>query len=641
MSIHDFFKKIKKPLKYGNKSSKNLVGAPELITHKKPTEMEGFTSQLLGILFSPIFFLIIEPLTRRFNPASRERIPLIFYTGFSFGSVIGSFLSATMLRELPAGFNNSISALISFVVVTPIILGISSVFSKIKRALYPDLIISEQEDVLSPDYKNRFHLGFESGFALGSAIGAVLECALPSSGLIAPAVGSIVGAFVGIAVCTLAPGLLEKLKPKLATESKEEDADYYSYLTKSIKLGTLIGSSIGIVLGTFLLPGIGSVLGGLLFGGIGAIVAGSAAYVAKKVSPSGEFIEKFLNKTGFSKMSFSAKVSVSTLSLVGAIVGTFLLPGLGTMAGAAIGVLAGGVIGAGVSACLDKFNLVKSDKDSISSFKQVKLGFAVGSTVGVVLGSILGSCVPVIGTILGGLLGGFVGGMIGVATPALKKMIQKPAITSSPNQEAPALQAEPMRSMERDSYELTSVIDFAPKETPSPISDSLEEGLSEKYSQQLDFRLGVEKRAPGVYTLVQEDASDEDNNAENSSAKSIDQEKSKRESPSLTKRLEVDPLFAESKIEAPPVIELGSQSLLKEVDQEQRPLQEYKEEACGKPNVSTNITTSLTVKEAEPSIKGLSKKSKFFSMAVKEKWASSPLPMEEGMMNLEYLGSKG
>jgi lipopolysaccharide export system protein LptA len=41
------------------------------------------------------------------------------------------------------------------------------------------------------------------------------------------------------------------------------------------------------------------------------------------------------------------------------------------------------------------------------------------------------------------------------------------------------------------------------------------------YLKQLDFRLGVEKRAPGVYTLVQEDASDENNNAENSSAKSI------------------------------------------------------------------------------------------------------------------------
>jgi hypothetical protein len=41
------------------------------------------------------------------------------------------------------------------------------------------------------------------------------------------------------------------------------------------------------------------------------------------------------------------------------------------------------------------------------------------------------------------------------------------------------------------------------------------------YSSQLDFRLGVEKRAPDVYTGVQEDASNEDNNAENSSAKSI------------------------------------------------------------------------------------------------------------------------
>jgi anthranilate synthase component II len=39
--------------------------------------------------------------------------------------------------------------------------------------------------------------------------------------------------------------------------------------------------------------------------------------------------------------------------------------------------------------------------------------------------------------------------------------------------------------------------------------------------KQLDFRLGVEKRAPGVYRLVQEDASDENNNAQNSSAKSI------------------------------------------------------------------------------------------------------------------------
>jgi hypothetical protein len=42
-------------------------------------------------------------------------------------------------------------------------------------------------------------------------------------------------------------------------------------------------------------------------------------------------------------------------------------------------------------------------------------------------------------------------------------------------------------------------------------------------SKQLDFRLGVEKRAPGVYTLVQEDASDENNNAENPSAKSIEE----------------------------------------------------------------------------------------------------------------------
>jgi acyl transferase domain-containing protein/thioesterase domain-containing protein/acyl carrier protein len=49
------------------------------------------------------------------------------------------------------------------------------------------------------------------------------------------------------------------------------------------------------------------------------------------------------------------------------------------------------------------------------------------------------------------------------------------------------------------------------------------DSIAEIYSKQLDFRLGlgVEKRAPGVYTLVQEDASDEDNNAENSSAKSI------------------------------------------------------------------------------------------------------------------------
>jgi NAD+ synthase (glutamine-hydrolysing) len=41
------------------------------------------------------------------------------------------------------------------------------------------------------------------------------------------------------------------------------------------------------------------------------------------------------------------------------------------------------------------------------------------------------------------------------------------------------------------------------------------------YAKQLDFRLGVEKRAPGVYTFVQEDVSDENNNAENSRAKSI------------------------------------------------------------------------------------------------------------------------
>jgi cell division protein FtsI (penicillin-binding protein 3) len=50
--------------------------------------------------------------------------------------------------------------------------------------------------------------------------------------------------------------------------------------------------------------------------------------------------------------------------------------------------------------------------------------------------------------------------------------------------------------------------------------EELKENIQTLYSTQLDFRLGVEKRAPGVYTLVQEDASNENNNAENSSAKS-------------------------------------------------------------------------------------------------------------------------
>jgi ADP-dependent NAD(P)H-hydrate dehydratase / NAD(P)H-hydrate epimerase len=49
----------------------------------------------------------------------------------------------------------------------------------------------------------------------------------------------------------------------------------------------------------------------------------------------------------------------------------------------------------------------------------------------------------------------------------------------------------------------------------------IKKGRSELYSKQLNFRLGVEKRAPGVDTLVHEEASDENNNAENSSAKSI------------------------------------------------------------------------------------------------------------------------
>lgn len=434
--MYQFFKKIVKPARLGIKYTKGLVATYTVATNKPIAKTATFLSESIGMIFLPVLVLLIEPVLKKLPAYIKEKLPLVFYTGIAIGSSLGTLLSSSILKRLPSHFGSLIGLVSSFVVVPLVVIGVPFLLSKLrKRGQSP--AITESESILDNHCQPRFRLGIEAGLLIGSTLGASLEFFIPNSGLIGSALGGFIGTCIGAGLAAAFPTFARKLAIKSAYS--KDSKRIFSDLSSSIKFGMLLGSCIGIIIGTFLLPGIGSVLGGILFGGIAAVTTSLATGMIKKFDgdkPS--FFGKIFTKASLATTTLSMKIGISSLSLIGALIGTFLLPGIGTVAGAAIGGAIGCLVGA-VTTIISKHRQqniplssdvsTASQKNDTASLKRVKIGFSLGSCTGALAGAIIGSCIPIVGTALGTLAGAFIGGMICVAIPALinkLKLLKKP-----------------------------------------------------------------------------------------------------------------------------------------------------------------------------------------------------------------------
>jgi hypothetical protein len=435
--IYGFLKKIQKPIKYGIKYSKGLVTAYSLATQQSLSDRSTFMGQFIGMVVTPFIYLLVEPYSKKLTKAAQEKLPLAFYGCIALGSSIGTCLSSTLFAELPSNFSDVTGLLAAATIVPVVVFAIPACVALITHKLgrnKPQNMLVENSVSLTDKYS--YQLGLEAGLVIGSALGASCEYLFPGFGLLASGLGGIFGITAGIVMVKIAPNLLLRLSKKVADQEQD---NFSGRLLKSIKIGTLIGTCIGVVVGTFLLPGLGTTLGGVIGAGVAGVVLGSFTALTTRFSNNKiPFVTYLLQKSYLSRISFEAKLGITVFSLVGALIGTFLLPGLGTVAGAAVGGLVGCVIGLSSRILFSFFTfnqqnhsrerLEDNDQSSTTQlpfYKSAKLGVSIGASTGALIGSVIGSFIPVIGTVLGGLIGAFIGATIGITIPGASQLVTK------------------------------------------------------------------------------------------------------------------------------------------------------------------------------------------------------------------------
>ncbi len=442
--MYETIKRIAKNVKYGSKYGKGLLAG--VATFKKATISDNmsFLGQGLGILGFPFLYFIIQPLTRKLPASVREKTPMIFYSGATIGSCLGSLFSFTFMKNSSSSAAGIYGVLIGIVGTAILTVGYE-LYSKNQK----ETLTKEDEGEFAAT-KQRLWLGLELGVGLGAGLGATLAAIHPGLGLIGAAAGSLVGSIVCAGLAVFAPSILNKLSSTTLT-SKQLNSSLANIL-KNARLGGLLGSCIGVVLGTFLFPGLGSVLGGLIGAGIGGAFLGGGSWIITNTGLFSEsnFLTKNLvnNKVALSTIKLETKISVAALSTICAIIGTFVLPGIGTAAGAAIGALAGSLIGSLPTLArvfIFKTPLgedAKQDSNAIPFYKKAKVNFSIGTTVGALIGAVIGSVIPVVGTTLGALIGGLIGGGLAVYEAYHQHSTKPPALPVKPNPVAPKIDAK-------------------------------------------------------------------------------------------------------------------------------------------------------------------------------------------------------
>ncbi len=285
--------------------------------------------------------------------------------------------------------------------------------------------------------------GALNGTLVGAAIGATLGTLLfPGLGTIA---GTVVGGFAGTVAAVSFAYVGKKV---MEVVNKKIDRDFVSSELSGSKsaakigtsvgsaLGTITGASIGGLIGSLVFPGVGTVVGAALGGIIGSVSVASGIYQGTK-----HLQQRKINDINFKTGLMGSVSSSISLMAVGGLIGTLVFPGLGTVAGMAIGSTAGALIGFGTAygiASQQKKPGIGATSKTVAAASSV-LGAKTGSYIGAAIGAVSGFFLagPVgaavgagIGGAAGAGLGALVGGISGhfARKNQLKQLAQKQRI---------------------------------------------------------------------------------------------------------------------------------------------------------------------------------------------------------------------
>ena len=205
-------------------------------------------------------------------------------------------------------------------------------------------------------------LGTWGGVSLGAKIGALIGT------LIAPGVGTIAGAGFGAVVGGLIgaiaggyttgklggflmPKLVAKIARYLDDKLFKSDTSDEALQIKRVGLSSaIVGCIIGLISGLAVpIPVVGPFIGLA----IGAVVGGTLGVTVAKICH--KIGDKFPALKPQRNTMVVAGIGASSFAMVGMIVGTILLPGIGSVIGVIAGAVVGGLIGAAAIAIKNRF----------------------------------------------------------------------------------------------------------------------------------------------------------------------------------------------------------------------------------------------------------------------------------------------
>lgn len=442
-------KKLNTPIKQGMKIGKGIAA---IFTLKSSKEMSTYISsagQAAGAVAVPFVVLLANYFLRKLSERKRRLINYSFSLGITSGSYFGALISTTMLKSLPSSFNGIIGVVSGIVVTSALTFAAPHVFRFINRLRKrkPKAITADDEendDLLSPEFNQRFIAGLDAGSLFGSAIGASFELMIPGGGIIGSAIAAALAAPIG----GLLMGFVPKLFKSKKWQTEEEIEARFTRLKYTLSLGSSYGAAIGAVIGTFIVPVLGSLLGGMIGGGIGMIAAAvtGEVFTLNKGKHEGKML---------ADLQMGLKIGTPVGAAVGALIGTFLFPGIGTLAGAVAGSLIGCALGSVVPVIRDKFfpaknkpqsatvskNAVEEKKDKTFfglNFSQLKTAVSLGGAMGGLVGGVIGTVfLPGVGSVLGASVGVGIGTVLGVATVAIVQVVRK-QLNASKAEEPPS-----------------------------------------------------------------------------------------------------------------------------------------------------------------------------------------------------------
>ncbi len=342
----------------------------------------------------------LEQARRDWNTASRiDEEATIFFTAIAL-------IFAEVLLDGDDGTATYVSSFIGSMIGVVVASGWFAVRKRLPKKIN-DSLLTNNLNPWSRRFKTAFVFGQKCGELVGNFVPIPEGTPITHLGqkVIAKILGCLFGIVLGVVGVVFFKGDLSELGEKYLRIGSES---WSKYAKTGFVYGSSTGAAIGGLLGTFVFPGLGTSIGIAVGGTIGSIVGFTVAIVGvplfnhlkSRFHLNDSEHLKYLNNLFSNYRTNYVRAGITfgscIFAVVGGIIGTFALPGIGTAAGAALGAAIGGVIGGLVLGIAGPFISRYANDSGANSFDYViRTSAMFGGNVG--LGQAMMPCMPILG----------------------------------------------------------------------------------------------------------------------------------------------------------------------------------------------------------------------------------------------------